>query len=295
MKLPNLFIVGAAKSGTTSLHNYLDQHPDIFMCQPKEPHFLINREIGLSRIPIGISNFKDYQNLFTKGRLCKYRGESSVMYLLYHEIVIPKIQELFGQQTKIIIMLRNPTERAYSGFNHVKRYNMKEDENFETAWEICEERYSADQEMTPASRYKSLGLYYSQVEAYLEAFDNVHIIIYDDYKKDFKLEMKRLFIFLGVDEIQIDAKKRYMQGGWQWKDKRMKYLMTTQNPVKSLFKICFPFNSIRKKIKKIIHNKNKIKVTDMKDRTRDLLTEFYRKDVQKLSQLLNRDLNHWLK
>ena len=54
MSLPNLLIVGAAKSGTTSLHNYLNQHPDIFMSNLKEPHFLINTDIGVSRIPKGI-------------------------------------------------------------------------------------------------------------------------------------------------------------------------------------------------------------------------------------------------
>ena len=63
MSLPNLLIVGAAKSGTTSLHNYLNQHPDIFMCDPKEPHFLINKEIGFNRIPVGISNWKKYNNI----------------------------------------------------------------------------------------------------------------------------------------------------------------------------------------------------------------------------------------
>ena len=57
MALPNLFIVGAAKSGTTSLHNYLYQQPDVFMCNPKEPHYLINQEIGINRIPVGITNF----------------------------------------------------------------------------------------------------------------------------------------------------------------------------------------------------------------------------------------------
>ena len=58
--LPNLFIVGAAKSGTTSLHNYLNQHSDVFMCTPKEPHFLINNEIGKDRIPIGICSENEY-------------------------------------------------------------------------------------------------------------------------------------------------------------------------------------------------------------------------------------------
>ena len=112
--LPNLLIVGAAKSGTTSLHHYLNQHPDIFMCFPKEPHFLINVEIGEGRIPKGISEIKLYQKLFEEGIGFKYRGESSVMYLMYPDIVIPKINTLLGSETKIIIMLRNPIERAYS-------------------------------------------------------------------------------------------------------------------------------------------------------------------------------------
>ena len=122
MALPNLLIVGAAKSGTTSLHNYLNQHPEVFMCNPKEPHFLINKEIGVERIPIGISDFATYKNMFSEGEGCKYRGESSVMYLLFPEIVIPNIKQYLSSETKIIIMLRNPVERAYSGYQHVKRY-----------------------------------------------------------------------------------------------------------------------------------------------------------------------------
>ena len=79
--LPNLFIVGAAKSGTTSLHNYLNQHPDVFMCTPKEPHFLINNDIGKDRIPVGICSENEYLNLFLAGEEKKYRGESSVCLL----------------------------------------------------------------------------------------------------------------------------------------------------------------------------------------------------------------------
>ena len=74
MALPNLLIVGAAKSGTTSLHNYLNQHPEVFMCNPKEPHFLINKEIGLKRILVGIDDFQEYEKLFFAGKENKYRG-----------------------------------------------------------------------------------------------------------------------------------------------------------------------------------------------------------------------------
>ena len=224
--LPNLFIVGAAKSGTTSLHNYLNQHPDVFMCTPKEPHFLINNEIGKDRIPVGICSENEYLDLFLEGRGEKYRGESSVMYLMFPEIVIPKINQQFGEECKIIIMLRNPIERAYSGFQHVKRYNVKEDcTDFKSAWNISEERYFSKLDMTPASRYKKLGMYHKQVKSYLDGIKNVHIIIYDDYQNDFQNEMIKVFNFLGIDIINIDSAKEHMVGGWQWEDERIKNLI----------------------------------------------------------------------
>ena len=103
--LPNLLIVGAAKSGTTSLHNYLNQHPDVFMCSPKEPHFLINKDIGEKRIPNGIIDIDDYKLLFKGNEYKKYRGESSVMYLQFPEITISNIKRFLNSDVKIIIML----------------------------------------------------------------------------------------------------------------------------------------------------------------------------------------------
>ena len=235
--IPNLFIVGAAKSGTTSLHNYLNQHPDVFMCTPKEPHFLINNEIGKDRITVGICSENEYLNLFLGGEGKKYRGESSVMYLMFPEIVIPKINQQFGEDCKIIIMLRNPIERAYSGFQHVKRYNVKEDcTDFKSVWSISEERYFLNPDMTPASRYKELGLYYKQVKSYLNEVKNVHIIIYDDYQNDLQNEMNKVFDFLGINKINIDSDKRYMIGGWQWEDEKIKKIMTKKHLLKSIIK-----------------------------------------------------------
>lgn len=295
MRLPNLLIVGAAKSGTTSLHNYLNQHPDIFMCNPKEPHFLINKEIGDKRIPIGILDIEEYQNLFSCGSNCRYRGESSVMYLMYPEIVIPKVKKLLGERTKIIIMLRDPIERAYSGFHHVKRYNLKEDKTFEVAFEISEERYFTDKEMPPASRYKQLGLYYNQVQSYLEKMEDVHIIIYDDYQKDFRLEMKKVFAFLGVNPIEINSNERHMVGGWRWKNEKMKKFMMKENVFKSFIKVIIPFKKTRNRIRKIIQNKYTIRVPEMKSETRAMLKNFYKNDVKMLSELLDKNLNHWTK
>jgi len=293
MALPNLLIVGAAKSGTTSLHNYLNQHPEVFMCNPKEPHFLINKEIGVERIPVGISNFQEYENLFEEGKHKKFRGESSVMYLMYPEIVIPKIKDLLGEDAKIIIMLRNPVERAYSGYQHVKRYNVKEELDFENALVNSEERYFTREDMTPASRYKELGLYFKQVKSFLQEMKNVHIIIYDDYQQDFQEEMNKVFEFLEISQVKINADQRHMVGGWQWENESMKKMMMKKSSLKTILKIIIPFKSLRKKVRQYLQSKNTTNVPKMSLKTKDMLKQFYKYDVQKLSDLLNRDLNYW--
>ena len=294
--LPNLLIVGAAKSGTTSLHNYLSQHSDIFMCNPKEPHYLINKEIGINRIKIGISDFEQYKTLFAKGLSYKYRGESSVMYLMYPEIVIPKIKKLLGDQTRIIIMLRNPVDRAYSGFQHVKRFNIDENKiDFNSAWDICEERYWQNMHVTPASRYKQLGLYFRQVKSYLESLEHVHIVIYDDFKKDFQLEMNKIFNFLNVDLMKVNNSMQHMVGGWEWKNNQAKRIMMRPNLLKSLIKKLIPSSKFRRVIRSFIIKSQSVEIKNMNRETREMLNEFYKEDVSKLSRLLNRNLNHWTK
>jgi len=292
--LPNILIVGAAKSGTTSLHNYLNQHPDIFMCSPKEPHFLINQEIGIDRIPVGISEFKRYRNLFSAGKTCKYRGESSVMYLMFPEIVIPKIKKILGENTKIIIMLRNPVDRAYSGYQHNKRYDVDENLEFEEAWNICEDRYNKIKHMTPATRYKELGMYYKQVKSFMASFTNVHVIIYDDYQDDINKCLEKVFRFLSVNKLNLDTTTRHMVGGWEWKNGRLKHLLIKKNRFRSILKkIVFSFK-LRKWIRKVIHKTNTKPTPKITSRVKIKLKKYYKEDVMKLSHLLERDLNYWI-
>ncbi len=293
MALPNLLIVGAAKSGTTSLHNYLNQHPDIFMCSPKEPHFLINKEIGEQRIPKGVNNLEEYEFLFKGMDDKKYRGESSVMYLLFPEISIKNIKKEISDDVKIIIMLRNPVERAYSGYQHVKRYNVMEDLSFEEALEKSEDRYQNTNNMTPASRYLELGMYYNQVKKYSEEFKDVHIIIYDDYKSNFNIEINKVFCFLGLNVIDIDTNAEHMVGGWEWKNDWMKSLMMKDSFFKRVLKLIFPFKIIRKVIRQVLQKGNTRKVENPCQEIESWLKEYYKKDVERLSLFLKRNLNNW--
>jgi len=289
MNLPNLLIVGAAKSGTTSLHNYLKQHPDIFMSNHKEPHFLINNEIGVNRIPKGINNLQDYSNLFSNGVSQKYRGESSAMYLQFPEIAIKNIDRYLDEDVKIIIMLRNPIERAFSGYQHVKRYNLDEDLDFEDALEISEQRYFTNNNITPASRYIHIGMYNEFVRKFKTKFKtNVHIIIYKDFINNTNQELSRLFSFLGIKDVQIDFNKQYMVGGWKWKNDLFRKIFMKRHFLKKFI----PF-------KRLIRVAFKLFATDsvekIDDKIREKLIGIYKDDIENLSTFLNIDLNFWTK
>ena len=289
MNLPNLLIVGAAKSGTTSLHNYLKQHPDIYMSNHKEPHFLINNEIGVNRIPKGINNLQDYSNLFSNGASYKYRGESSAMYLQFPEIAIKNIDRYLDEDVKIIIMLRNPIERAFSGYQHVKRYNLDEDLDFEDALEISEQRYFTNNNITPASRYIHIGMYNEFVRKFKTKFKtNVHIIIYKDFINNTNQELSRLFSFLGIKDVQIDFNKQYMVGGWKWKNDLFRKIFMKRHFLKKFI----PFKrSIRVAFK--LYATDSVEKID--DTIREKLIGIYKDDIKNLSTFLNIDLNFWTK
>ncbi|MDR3557134.1 MAG: sulfotransferase [Syntrophobacteraceae bacterium] len=104
--MPNLFIPGAGKSGTSSLHEYLNQHPDIYMSLVKEPHFFSRRCFPEGRV--------EYERLFEFGKNARYRGESSTGYMIFAES-IGRMRE-YTREPKFIFLLRNPIDRAYSHY-----------------------------------------------------------------------------------------------------------------------------------------------------------------------------------
>ncbi len=295
INLPNLLIVGAAKSGTTSLHNYLKQHPAIFMTEHKEPHFLINSEIGESRVHKGVITLEEYKKMFETKRGYSYKGESSVMYLAFPEFSIKNIKKHLTPDVKIIIMLRNPIERAFAGYLHNLRYNPSENLSFEQAIENSEDRYHKDIDITPDTRYLHVGMYDNQVKQYIKAFgDNVHVIIYDDYVSNINLCLEEVFDFLKIEKIAIDTSKRHMEGGWMFKNKFLRNLIIPQNNFKSLIKSIFPNKKIREGLKQKEINISTVETPQLSIAMINKLRMYYKKDVLNLAKLLNRDLSHWI-
>ena len=294
INLPNLLIVGAAKCGTTSLHNYLKQHPDIFMSKQKEPHFLINSDIGEDRIHKAITVLEDYEDMFKTDSIYKYKGESSVMYLAFPEFSIKNIKKYLDPDVKIIIMLRNPVERAFAGYLHNLRYNPSENLSFEEVFEKSEARYYQERDITPDTRYLHVGNYYSQVESFMSMFnDNVLVIMYEDYVNNIDLCLANVFDFLDIDKISVDTSRRHMVGGWIFKRKFLRNLLIPKNNFKSLIKSFLPNKKIRKAIKQKIMNMSTVESPSISKDMHKKLTEYYRKDIDNLSKLLNKELNCW--
>ena len=291
-------IVGAAKSGTTSLFNYLNQHPNIYIPDVKECRFFSNlpknfKGLGAEFfVNSGITDEKEYFGLF-KGNEDKVCGDISNDYLYYYEKSVENIKKYLGNEVEIVIILRNPIDRAYSNYMHHIRDGW-EDVSFEQALDDEEKRIADNWGWS--YHYVKTGMYFNQVRAYLDNFKNVKIYLFEELKeKDILLE--DLYKYLGVEfqeELKID--KEYNVSGYP-KSKFVHNFFnkdsTFKSFLKSTVKMLLP-NEIIRKIVSNIKNKNLEKLP-MKKKTKEKLKEVFRDDINKLSELISRDLSHWLK
>lgn len=298
-KLPNFLIVGAAKCGTSSLHNYLNQHSDIFMptfnkegMKVKEPRFLI-KDIVESRLKKGVWNWDEYQALFDEADDQSALGEATVLYLYFYDHAIKNIKKYLGKEVKIIIMLRNPIDRAYSAYSFASR-TMQENKSFKEAIDSAMTRYKNNKFVSPMILYKELGLYAKMVEAYQKNFSNVHIILFDDFIRDASEEVKKVFKFLGVSTEEVNTRDVINAGGKKWKSSLMKRLIMGDNELKRVFKTLFP-NNFRVYIKECIKKSFTAKAGEMDDLVKDELRTYFKEDILKLERLIDRDLSIWQK
>jgi len=298
-KLPNFLIVGAAKCGTSSLHSYLNQHSDIFMptfnkegMKVKEPRFLI-KDVVESRLQKGVWNWDEYQALFDEADDQFALGEATVLYLYFYNHAIKNIKKYLGEEIKIIIMLRNPIDRAYSAYSFASR-TMQENKSFKEAIDSAITRYKNNKFVSPMILYKELGLYAKMVEAYQKNFSNVHIILFDDFISDASKEVKKVFKFLGVTTEEVNTREVINAGGKRWRSSLIKKVIMGDNKLKRVFKILFP-NNFRFYIKECVKNLFTAKAGEIDDLVKDELRVYFKEDILKLERLIDRDLSLWQK
>lgn len=198
MKKPNLFFIGAPKCGTTSIAYQLSRHPEIFMSNPKEPHFF---EEDIDR---GVKNIKEYESLFKNVQNHhKVVGEASTGYLYSKDAVKNALS--YSPEAKILVSIRNPYEMAISLFYHNCRQLTENANNFSEAWNLQNDRRKGlnvpraclSQRLLLYSDRCSLG---DQLQKLYEEVDSakIYVAIFDDLKNNPSSFYKNLYNFLDV-------------------------------------------------------------------------------------------------
>jgi len=290
-KLPNFFIVGAAKAGTTSLYYYLKRHPEIFMPTLKEPHFFCYDEFVKSphftrfkRPKIG--TLREYQALFKKVKDEKAVGEASTQYLFFPSAAY-NIRKTIPNP-KIIIVLREPFDRAFADY----LMDYKRGIDNKTFEEIVFQKLNI-KDISLKARYVTtveLGFYYEQVKRYLELFgkDSVKIFLYDDLKADTRGVVKSIFHFLEVsNSAEIDFNVKLNQ--FKIPKSIVKYFYNNYF-VRRFVNRFLPY-SLRDMLSSRLFIMEK---PEMNKEAEEYLRDLYRKDILRLQQLIGRNLEHWL-
>lgn len=277
----NTFIVGAPKAGTTSLHYYLSQHEDVCMSTIKEPNYFSFEEVSsLFYNATSVSDSKAYHKLFKEEK--KIIGEASVSYLFYENI--PNRILEYNPKANIIIMLRNPLDRAISHYLMDYRLGF---------CSLSLEDILNNRHAYPLffQQYLELGLYYQSVKRYLDTFgdEQVHILYYTDFKNDIKDLMKGVFQFLKIENTSLDYS---VQNSFLSSDYAFVSYLYRLSWVRKGLKSLIPQNYV-KSVKNRLFSK-----TDKPNFSESLLSQinaFYQSDISQLESLLNVDLSQWKK
>lgn len=298
IKKPNLFIVGQPKSGTTALATFLEEHPEIFISKPKEPHFFCsdfhkesnNFHKKKTKTHFEFQNIKDYLKLFSNSKKEKILGEASTNYL-YSKVSAKEIKN-FNPSAKIIILLREPVSFLHSLHMQYSNETSENESSFEKAIELERERERGKRvpkrARVPSYLFYSKRIKYEkQIKRFLKEFpkSQIKIIIFDDFKSDNEKIYKEVLKFLKVKKYFL-PKFKSVHESKSPKSKSINMLVRSPT-LKAIFKSILPikaYNSLQLKIQYLLMKKQERKSMDKNLRKK--LMKKYKSEIIKLEKLL---------
>lgn len=291
---PNLFIIGAAKAGTTSLFNYLNYSENIFTCPIKEPHFfseIAENEYVKEKPKQGqiahsgnITDEETYLSLFDSSNDYKYKLEASTSYFFD----IGAAQKIYSKEpnSKIIVILRNRIQRAFSHYlMDVKDGN--QNLNFYNA--LIDDYSLKNKGWSISHLYVELGFYAEALKKYIEIFgkENVHVIFFSEFNKDLSNTLKKICLFLNIDNNfigKIDLDKKYNE----FKKPKSKFHFYVIKFLKKIKKMLPSF------LKPNISKDFLLKIDqkpEIDEKAKDFLNNIYSDEYSKLNDLLKKEYN----
>lgn len=290
-RLPNFFILGAAKCGTTSLYHYLKQHPEIYLPRDKEPHFFDNDTFWNE----GLETYLDRH--FQGAERYPVRGEATPAYFHQYEKVIPRMKQVYRDMIpKFILIFRDPVDRAWSHYLHMKR-NGLEKEDFGRALKLEEKRLQENPHQWWG--YFRDGLYARQLEPWLNAFprSQFKFILTEDLKQHPTIVCKEIFTFLGVTSTYTINTEFVANRASRPRSELLTLFLYHPFWLKKLVKPLLPPYA-RKRIREAIQH---INVTPLKEKPKLgselewLIREKYMPEIERLEHLTGLNLSKWKK
>lgn len=288
-KLPDFFLLGAAKSGTTSLHHYLRQHPVLYLPKVKELDFFDAPEEQFE------ANLDWYLRYFrdTDGQVT---GEATPLYFRRSGLVPGRMRRLYGNTApRFLLLLRDPVDRAYSHYLH-KVSQGTEPLSFEEALEA--EHECPKQKRRAWKSYFQDGLYAERLEAWYDHFppEQFLILLSSDLQQHPRATLRSIFRFLGVDpRAKIDTSSRLNRTPERQSRTLGMLLSVLPSWIPPLLRSRTP-ESLRLWVEQLVRRRS----TSDRDRP-DLdhqierqLRSVYEPHVRRLAHLIDRDLSSWL-
>jgi len=295
--LPTFLVVGAAKGGTTSVYEYLRQHPDVFMPALKEPNFFaLGEQPPRFGGPDGdvfnrdsIHRREDYEGLFAGSEGAQARGEASPRYL-WVEGTARRIRTMLPS-AKIVALLRQPGARAFSEFAMRRRDGWEPCARLEQAIEDEPRRLA---ENWGSGIYLRPGFYGEQLDSYYREFPSaqIRVYLYEDLRNDPEGLLADLFRFLEVDDgFRPDMSRSFNQSG-VIRNPVLRFIWTETHALQKMVRPVLP-KAGRQRISRFFIGLEKEPLA-FPDEVRGRLTDLYRQDILRLQDLIGRDLEGWL-
>lgn len=295
-KQPNFIVAGFPKCGSTALHYYLDEHPEIFMSKQKELHFFTNQILAKQNNGAGdkevkstqIKSLEAYKNCFKNVKNEIAIGDTSPSYINYPE-VFPKIKAQLNNP-KVIILLRDPIKRAHSNYLHLIREH-RETLDFYNA--LLQEKRRKELNYSDFWYYTFNSLYFDKIVEAKKIFDHVLILTQEELNKNTPETVKKVFSFLGVSEsfIPQNLDRRYNPGG-SYKTNFITRFIFKRNKFSTILRKNFFIPTWAKHIKHKILKKYQIESPVIDYKSEEILVEAFREDVKKLKEI-GVDVSSW--
>jgi hypothetical protein len=294
MTLPNFFLIGPPRTASTSLYHWFKQHPQIYMSPMKEPNFLAFGPTQKPRYPQleeKKASFAEYEALFDGVTNEKAVGEASVIYIFSPDA--PQMIKRYCPGAKIIAVLRNPVDRAYSHYCAYLRWGWELRKDFSEVVESYREDVRAGKFTADHIQW---GFYARFLRRYYEAFDarQIRVFLYDELSRNPDKVLQNILAFLEVDiAFAPDAFRRRhairkIPRSIAWQE-----FLRKPHPVKSALERVLP-NGLRRSIWDTLYAANLGTKPGLQKELRREVMQIYKSDIMDLWALTGLDVSGWL-